>query len=129
MAVQLEIVRTEAKCVGCGRCIEDLPHGACTRGETLDVGLLLSAPQHARRGELGECIGKLRGAPPRGRCKSRSGSRCSANRLLAGQVPGMRRLCPYLSLRGHRAAPAGGHAMSELPSDGSPIVLLCECAG
>jgi ferredoxin len=54
-----EIVRTEAKCVGCGRCIEACPAGACTRGETLDVGLLLSAPQHTRRGELGAALGKL----------------------------------------------------------------------
>ena len=46
--------------MGCGRCIEDLPRGRHARaGRRSNVGLLLSAPQHTRRGELGAALGKL----------------------------------------------------------------------
>jgi ferredoxin len=54
-----EIVREEAKCMGCGRCIEACPARACARGDTLDVGVLLSAPEDTRRGALGAALRKL----------------------------------------------------------------------
>ena len=54
-----EIVRIEAKCVGCGRCIDACPAGACVRGNTLDVGLLLSAPHDTRRGALGAALRRV----------------------------------------------------------------------
>ena len=48
------------------------------RGNTLDVGLLLSAPHDTRRGALSPRCGEWRGAPPPGRSKSQTGSRCFA---------------------------------------------------
>jgi ferredoxin len=61
-----QIVRKEADCVGCGRCIEACPAGACTRGDTIDVGLLLSAPASTRRGALGAALSKLARHAPTG---------------------------------------------------------------
>ena len=61
-----EILRRESKCVGCGRCIEACPAGACARGDTLDVALLLSAPDGTRRGALGAALRKLARHAPTG---------------------------------------------------------------
>jgi NAD-dependent dihydropyrimidine dehydrogenase PreA subunit len=61
-----EIVRHEELCVGCGRCATACPSGASGRGESFDVGQLLSAPDGSRRGALGAALRRIARHDPDG---------------------------------------------------------------
>lgn len=65
-SVGCEIVRQETLCVGCGRCVDVCPTGACVRGNTFDIALLLSAPDSTQRGALGTALRKLARQSPAG---------------------------------------------------------------
>ena len=54
-----DIVRDEARCVGCGKCAESCPSGASRRGDTFDVNQLLDAPPDSRRAALGAALRRL----------------------------------------------------------------------
>jgi formate hydrogenlyase subunit 6/NADH:ubiquinone oxidoreductase subunit I len=61
-----EIVRHDELCVGCGRCTETCPTGACVRGVTFQVRQLLDAPAGSQRGALGAALRRIARHEPDG---------------------------------------------------------------
>ncbi|MGD0997049.1 MAG: 4Fe-4S binding protein [Thermoleophilia bacterium] len=65
-AIGCLIVRHEELCIGCGRCVDSCPSGACSRGTTFDPMQIFEAPEGTRRGALGAALRRIARRAPSG---------------------------------------------------------------